>query len=200
MMSWHKFIKATLIYPLLFSLKLRLVEESNFAVLKKRYKIFRPETVSRKLGLIVGAEFPVACLQPFPLHTLSGKVEAQLEFVRPVDKFPNALKKLIVDFQTKVIPDVLMSDLPWTSVDTDSTNFLIVPIKASGSFDDDCLHQVLKRPIEHRRGLFDFKVKSPPLILFMPLFFTIVMGSRFCRMRGDRVYCMTCMLFGETHN
>lgn len=142
----------------LYRINLRLIEDSNFAAHKKRYKIYRPEMVDRKLGIIVGSEFPAECLEPFPLYTVSGKVEVQLELVRQVTEIRETVLASIVKFQTKVVPWVLQSQVSWTELDPQSSDYLIVPIDRTGAIDERCLREVLSPPWETCRS-YVFEVK-----------------------------------------
>ncbi len=76
------------------------MDASNFALIKKRYKVYEPETFDRKLSLIVSSKFPAECLQPFLLHTVSGKVEVQLELVRHLR---GGLPRDVLDLIIKVL-------------------------------------------------------------------------------------------------
>jgi hypothetical protein len=65
------------------------------------------------LAIVVGRKLPDAALQSFDLFTISGKVQVQLELVNPIVKFPEEFIERIIEFQTKVIPYVLGSEVPW---------------------------------------------------------------------------------------
>jgi hypothetical protein len=53
---------------------------------------------------------------------------------------------------------VLQSELSWTSVDPNSTDFYVVPTIGSGDIDVGCLRKVLEPPVKHGGGRFDFEV------------------------------------------
>ena len=124
----------------------------------KQSRIYHPENVGRKLAIVVGHKLPEVALNAFPLFTVSGKVDVQLELMDEICGFGDELLHQILTFQTQVIPYVLESEVSWTEVDCESSDFLVIPVDQNGSLDRACLRAVLQLPTKPSKD-FVFEVK-----------------------------------------
>jgi hypothetical protein len=144
-----------------------LTEESKFASTKKRYQIYHPERVDRKLAIVVGQKLPDSALQSFQLFTVSGRVNVELELVGEITSLSREVLDLILLFQTVTIPSVLQSEVSWAKLDKDSNDFLVVPVDRVGNLDLDFLKAVVRPPKKPSKNFrFEVSCSQQNLLIF----------------------------------
>jgi hypothetical protein len=84
---------------------------------RKRYTLYRPEEHERKLGLVFGAEMPIAGMSEFHLHTLSGRVKVRLEKCGIIPNFTEEKNVCVRKFSELIFgTDGLALTPPWMAV------------------------------------------------------------------------------------
>ena len=121
----------------LYKISLKLVEPSKYSEVVKKYTIYRPEKYAQKLGIIIGSRIPND-FSSFHIHTMSGKVRVELQYLREFPlNIPGIQKDIANEFHQRALKDIIGFDSKLVQPDdTGAKNdILIVPLGSNDNVD-----------------------------------------------------------------
>ena len=132
----------------LHKISLKLEETSNYSEFVKQYKIYRPEKYAQKLGIIIGSRIPKE-FSSFHIHTMSGKVRVELQYLRDVsNNIPESQNLIANEFHQRALKDIIGFDSKLIQPDNNveaEDDILIVPLGSNDKIDWVFLNDWWKR-------------------------------------------------------